>query len=159
MQLNLTAMKTILLLTALSICSGLAAQIIHVPDDQPTIQQGIYAASDGDTVLVDEGTYYENISFWGKAITVASRFIMDGDTGHISNTIINGSQPVMPDYGSVVTFEMGEDTTSFLCGFTITGGSGTWISYVPIVTGGGILCNNSGATIRNNFIEYNNIDS
>ncbi|MBK6966234.1 MAG: hypothetical protein IPH20_20500 [Bacteroidales bacterium] len=42
-------------------------------------------------MLVDPGTYYENINFLGKKpLMVASRFIVDGDTNHISNTIING---------------------------------------------------------------------
>lgn len=45
---------------------------IHVPADQPTIQAAINAAANGDTVLVSDGTYKENINFKGKAITVAS---------------------------------------------------------------------------------------
>ncbi|MCB0316007.1 MAG: hypothetical protein KDH84_22600, partial [Calditrichaeota bacterium] len=71
----------------------LRADIIHIPGDQPTIQAGISAASDGDTVLVAEGIYIENINYLGKAITVASHFLMDGDTSHISATVIDGSQP------------------------------------------------------------------
>lgn len=129
--------------------------IIHVPGDYPSIQEGINAAAPGDTVLVADSTYYENIDFIGKAIVVASEFIMDGDTNHINNTIINGSQPVNPDLGSVVTFTSGEDTTSVLCGFTITGGSGTYVEAASARAGGGVFIQYSGGKILNNHIEYN----
>jgi hypothetical protein len=134
------------------------AQIIHVPADQPTIQAGIDAAADGDTVLVADGTYLENINYNGKAITVASHFIMDGDTNHINNTVIDGSQPANPDYGSVVTFITAEDTTSVLTGFTITGGTGTlYSSFFNATIGGGVFCNGSGARIVHNRIQGNHV--
>jgi hypothetical protein len=90
---------------------------------------------------VAEDTYYEKINFKGKAITVASEFIMDKDTSHISKTIINGSQSVKPDSGSVVYFISGEDTTSILRGFTVTGGTGTNVRVAGYDTraGGGIF--------------------
>lgn len=136
--------------------------VIHVPADYSTIQEGINAASNGDTVLVADSTYYENINFIGKHILVTSEFILDGDTNHISNTIINGSQPVNPDIGSVVTFESGfesgEDTTSVLCGFTITGGSGTLIPGFARM-GGGVLITSAGCKLQNNYIEYNEMTS
>jgi hypothetical protein len=133
------------------------AQIIHVPADQPTIQAGIYAATTGDTVLVADGTYLENINFMGKAITVASHFIMDADTNHINNTIIDGSQPANPDYGSVVTFITAEDTTSVIKGFTITGGTGIVEPVNSIRMGGGIACYMSGAKIIYNKITGNSV--
>ncbi|MGB5286986.1 MAG: T9SS type A sorting domain-containing protein, partial [Ignavibacteriaceae bacterium] len=79
-----------------------------------------------------------------------------------SNTIIDGSQPSHPDSGSVVTFNSGEDTTSVLCGFTITGGTGTFIPAVPLPfnvrIGGGIYIGaNVSASVLNNIIKHNNI--
>ena len=114
---------TVLILLILLFSTSLQASIINVPVDQPSIQAGINAASTGDTVLVAESVYYENINFMGKAITVASHFLIDGDTTHIDSTIIDGSLPSHPDTGSVVLFVSGEDTNSILMGFSITNGT------------------------------------
>ncbi|MBN1465889.1 hypothetical protein JXA02_09020, partial [candidate division KSB1 bacterium] len=142
---------------------GKEPTFIDVPADQPTIQAGINAASDGDIVLVDDGTYYENINFKGKAITVASHYFADGDTSHIANTIIDGSRPSNPDSGSVVFFVSGEDTTSILYGFTITNGTGTlgtsmWRGEEHTGRGGGgIACDSAGARILFNKIVNNTV--
>jgi len=135
------------------------AQIIHVHPDSlyNTIQSGINAANPGDTVLVSDEVYYEQINFLGmKPLTVGSHFIIDGDTSHIANTIIDGSQITDPDSASVVYFVTGEDTTSILCGFTIQGGKGT-IDYFPSVVGGGIYIRDAGASILNNRITGNHL--
>ena len=79
------------------------SQIINIPADYQTIQQGIDAAIDGDTVLVDTGTYFENINYNGKNITVASYYLTTLDTSYISQTIIDGDSA-----GSVVRFENDE---------------------------------------------------
>jgi predicted GH43/DUF377 family glycosyl hydrolase len=140
-----------------------APLILNVPDNFTTIQDAIDAASDGNIVLVDEGTYYENINFKGKAITVASQFYMDDDTSHISKTIIDGSQASNPDSGSVVYFISGEDTTSVLMGFTITGGTGTKFELTHQnelhrgKAGGGIVCWYSGGRFTYNKIIYNTL--
>jgi predicted GH43/DUF377 family glycosyl hydrolase len=136
--------------------------IIYVPNQYATIQEAIDASSDGDIILVDEGTYFENINYKGKAITVASLYFLDGDTSHISATVIDGSNPANPYSGAVVTFESGEDTTSVLMGFTITGGTGTITQYIwdgtyPVRAGGGVFCYDAGARIARNKITINNI--
>ena len=148
---------TCLFLSIVFCIAGIAG-IVRVPEDQPTIQAGIDAALDGDTVLVADNTYFENIYFRGKAITVASYFILDADTNHINNTVINGSQPSHPDSGSVVYFMSGEDSTSVLYGFSITGGTGTLFTYPGYPSwraGGGIFMYPIGGRISHNKI-FNN---
>jgi len=114
--------------------------IIHIPADQPTIQAGINAATNGDTVLVSPGTYAENINFLGKLIKVKS-------SSGPKVTTINGNQ-----IGPVVTFSSGETKKSVLSGFAITNGLGNQASSY---SGGGIYCNNSSPTIKHNTITAN----
>ncbi len=120
--------------------------VVFVPDDYPTIQEAIDAVENGDIVLVDPGTYIENINYNGKNITVASLYYTTQDTSYISQTIIDGNQN-----GSVVTFESGEDSTTVLCGFTIQNGMG-----IMIEEGGGIQCwGNSNPNLHNLMIKEN----
>ena len=56
----------------------------------------------------------------------------------------------------MVTFGSGEDTTSVLCGFTITGGNGTFVDVAGNARfGGGVVIFVSGAKLVNNHIENN----
>ena len=121
---------------------------INGTEDYTTIQKGIDNSVNGDTVLVYPGTYYENINYNGKNITVASLYLNTQIDSFIKNTIIDGNKN-----GSVVTFESGEDTTAVLCGFTIQNGSGTYYSHN--YHGGGLLCKNAHPTISNCSIENN----
>lgn len=118
------------------------ARIINVPDSASTIQGGIGLALNGDTVLVDTGTYYEVIDLQGKLITVASGYIFTGDSSAIENTVIDAN-----GQGTVVTFQSGETPDAVVTGFTIRNGYA--------VNGGGVRCRGASPTIRSNIIEYN----
>ena len=134
---TLLAVITVLFTAELSF-----ARVINVPGDQPTIQAGINAAANGDTVLVAPGIYREIINFFGKAITVTS-------SGGASVTIIDGGQQ-----GSVVTFSTRETDSSVLNGFTLQNGNAA--GSPP--EGGGVACYFTSPTITNNIIQ-NNISS
>jgi len=115
------------------------ATIIDIPADFPTIQQGINATSDADTVLVQPGTYVENINFNGHNIVLGSLFLTTGDTTYIGQTVIDGGSA-----GTVVTIENGETVTTRVIGFTIQNGLSN--------TGGGIKCSASSPTISFNSL-------
>jgi pectin methylesterase-like acyl-CoA thioesterase len=109
--------------------------------DFTTIQAGIDASANADTVLVHPGIYVENINFSGKNITVTSLFLTTNNENYISQTVIDGDAN-----GTTVSIVNGEDETTLLCGFTIQNGSGTY--YQPSYIGGGVYCLNSSPVIR-----------
>ncbi len=123
---------------ALLLAPSSLASTIHVPADFPTIQFAINAASNGDVVLVEQGTYFERISFEGKAITVRA-------SGSNCNTTIDGTGGI--PFLSVVTFDNGEGPNSVLEGFTITGGN--------YGLGAGMLVQESSPTILDCRFEGN----
>jgi len=143
--------------------AGAWATVRGVPSVYPTIQEGINASVNGDTVLVAPGTYTENIIFRGKRIVVTSWFAFGGDPGYILNTTINGGSPAFADSGSCVRIVNGEDSTAVLQGFTLTGGHGTWWNdeHGPgnhYWEGGGVLIALCSPTVRFNVIRNNNVN-
>ncbi len=120
-----------------------AGAVIHVPSEQPTIQAGINAAVDGDTVLVADGTYTgegnRDLDFGGKAIALLSE---NGPLVCVIDSQGNG-----PDHHRGLWFHSGEGRDSVVEGFDITGGH--------TVNGGAILCDGASPTIRGNVIEEN----
>ena len=135
-----------LVVTVLFCRSGFSQRTIRVPADVPTIQAGINASSDGDTVLVSPGTYDENINFKGKAITVTSGASSFADT-LASSTFISGASD-----GPVVVFASNESSTSILNGFTI---QNAYASPASGLNGAGISISNASPTIINNNVANN----
>ena len=132
-QFRLFILACIAIFIGLSFTNAFGATISVPTVDYPTIQAGIDAAVNGDTVLVADGIYKgegnKNLDFKGKAITVIS------ENGP-NNTVID-----CEGAGRGFWFHTGEGENSVLSGFTITKGKSDF--------GGGIACFNSSPTITN----------
>jgi len=124
---------------------------VFIPDDMPTIQDGINYAWNLDTVLVQPGTYVENLNFNGKNIVLMSTDYaakkMLGKESEFSyqdfSTIIDGGAA-----GRVFLFENFEDTRSVIAGFIIQNG------YAEV--GAGVRCyDTSAVTIIHNIFRDN----
>ena len=135
------------------------AAIINIPDDYSTIQEGISVAEEGDTVLIADGTYFENLIL-DKDIILASAYIIDFDLNHRDNTIINGSAYSMDDsspYGSCIVV-IPPASNPQIIGLTLTGGKGTRMyknedTNLKFRAGGGILFKDTYPHIEfNSFI-------
>ena len=117
-----------------------SATIINVPDDQPTIHDGIASANNGDTVLVAPGDYIEGqIGNGGKGITILSQ------TGP-QNTILS----VYPGNSHIIEINVIDTSATFkLSGFTLTG---SILNSAFRVSNGDVIIEN--CIFRDNMSDY-----
>ena len=94
------------------------------------IQDAINQATMGDEIVLNEGTYYENIDFKGKNLTLRSTD--PNDPNVVANTFINGS-----NRGPTIQLSDNLSANCLLAGLTITGGTVS------------ISCSGAATTIQN----------
>ncbi|MAE69436.1 MAG: hypothetical protein CME06_03085 [Gemmatimonadetes bacterium] len=108
------------------------ATTIDVPGDYALIQDAIIATSDGDTVLVAPGTYFESeISLLGRGIVMMGTD--PDDQAVVQSTVIDAQT-----MGIVLRADQGEGAATRIEGLTLTRGRGT---------GGGVYCEGTSPTI------------
>ena len=162
-------MKKLMIVLCLVFVLHLSATIINIPEDFDSIQDGLNFASEGDTILVAEGIYFENI-IWPdigdiKVIGVSREStIIDGN---YVNRVIDFDN----DYNIIDENTLLKNLT-IRNGFTQGGGAGIFChnskpSLINLIItnnesvfrGGGIMCFNYSHTIIENVIFSNNTAS
>ena len=142
-----------------------AQTIINVPENYPTIQQALNVANEGDTILVQSGTYKENIIWPNKngIILIGSSketTIINGS--NISSSLIINPMNAVIDNSTVI-----KNLSIISGGNSINGGGIMIVNCSPLLEnllinnnsakkGGGIYLKNSSATIIFCLISNNN---
>ena len=110
------------------------ADVIQVPEDQPTIRAAIDIAEDGDVIEIAAGIYTpENtIDPLGKAVTLRGEVDKNGSP----ITTIDGQGEIR-----ILNFESGEGPDTVLENLLITGGYSS--------SGSGMLCDGATPTLNN----------
>jgi len=119
---RLMALALLACIESLFISAGAIADTILVPSQQATIQAGIDAASDGDTVLVACGTYSWESEGTGSTdglIRLKSGIVLMSESGDADCVVIDAQSN-----GRAIFCE-DLDASASIVGITITGGEAT----------------------------------
>jgi Right handed beta helix region/Secretion system C-terminal sorting domain len=143
--------RLLILLIIFVLTTPSLATIIEVPHDYELLQVAIDASSDGDTVLVDHGTYYGGFNFQSKRITLASHFIFTQNEADIEATVLDGGEEMI-----VLTITHLGVTNVAVIGLTVQNGLG--VGNWPNVHSGGIDVINSSVRIEHCYI-HNNVST
>jgi parallel beta-helix repeat protein len=106
------------------------SNIIHIPSDQPTIQAGIDAAINNDTITVAPGRYVTNFDFSGKSVLVTSE----------AGPELTFLEPLSLNL-PIAKFANGENLSAVLRGFTLQNTTERAVA---------VLISNGSPTIENN---------
>jgi len=144
---NLVGIRSVVLVVLLLAAGMSGAATVYITEDgngdQPTIQAGLDACADGDTVLVAVGTYFENLTW-----PVTQDIVLMSESGP-DYTFIDGG-----DAGRVITIMETLDRDTKIHGFTIQHGYSVGAGFLG--SGGGILCvDGASITIEGNTISEN----
>ena len=172
---TILCLLSIVFLIGYKISAKASPDVIHVPTDFPTIQEAINHATDGDTIFVHNGTYYEHVIL-NKSVSLVGEYkdstTIDGnETGSVisitaNNVNINGftiqnSGPTDPDSG-IYIISSGNNISHNTIANNLYG-INLYYSSNNVISGNNIYSNNNdGINLyysSNNVISGNNVYS
>ena len=107
---------------------------IYVPDDYPTIQQAVDNATSGDTIIVRDGNYTENV------VVVTDNLTITSENG-TAFTVVEAANPDADVFNITASYVT-------LSGFGIEGATGDWMAGI-------YLSGASSGNISQNIVRYN----
>lgn len=135
LRLIASALVVVALCLFLMAVTASAATTIYVPDDYSTIQAAVDAASDGDTIIVRDGSYTENVD-------ITKQLAIQSENGASSTTVTAANSD---DYVFYVTAD-----SVVISGFTVTGATGEKKAGIYLADGAE-HCTISDNTVSNNY--------
>ncbi len=153
--LRASATMMVLLCIAAFVCGTAGAATIYVPDDQGTIQQAVSAAGAGDTIIVRDGNYNENVNVF-KQLTIHSE---NGSANCIVKASNSGDHvfTITADYVNITGFAVENATADIMAGIYLHDADNCRVSENN-VTGNynGIQINTSSDNvIADNIVHHN----
>jgi len=148
--------KFFLTLLIYSFCSLLNSATIEIKQDGSgdftTIQAGINASVNGDTILVYPGRYFESLNTNGRNIALVSLEAITGDADYIDSTIIDGNHE-----NNCLQIRSGE-TGVLVQGFSLCNGWANQPEFHSNYGGGIFIGYFSNVTVKNCKIYDNHAD-
>ncbi len=129
------------------------AVILHVPTPYATIQSAVSSASNGDTILLSNGTYHEQVQINQQQLTLAGEYLFSRDSLDRDRTILTLPDSIRidtSDQKSVVRIH--KSSIIHLAGLTIRDGLGTrWHqqpNYAYAIWGGCLFADSSSIVME-----------
>ncbi len=166
------AFLTSALVLVLACPDSAGAAVLRVPEEHATAAAAVRAAAHRDTILFAPGTHAGGVFVDGKALTLASRFLLSGDTALVAATVLRGAADDMcagrPGCVGRSVVEFGASAHGgAVVGLTVTGGEDgvrsqarVEIAHCRVVENGdGVdFVSGSGGTLRNSLFARNRDD-
>lgn len=120
-----STMKAIVVLLLLLVITSTPYARIWEVSVGTSIQAAVDSSSRGDSIVLEEGHYYETVLIRNKNLTLGSLYLLDSDTCHVAMTIIEPSITI-PDTESCFVAMHNDTGAVYIMGLTFYQGLGSF---------------------------------